>query len=201
MAIVGLTGGIASGKSTVADLFQRRGVPVIDADRVAREVTLPHSEGLEAIIDAFGREVLTEDGELDRRGLRQRIFDQPELRTKLEAILHPRIRRAMLAAAARLVTPPYVLFVIPLLFETGQRDMVDRVLVIDCLEQLQIERSMQRDGIGEAEARSILAAQASREQRLAIADDLIVNTGDLARLEQQVDRLHRDYLPWANSLK
>lgn len=201
MAIVGLTGGIASGKSTVADLFQRRGVPVIDADRVAREVTLPHSEGLQAIIDAFGKEILTEDGELDRRGLRQRIFGQPELRTRLEAILHPRIRQAMLAAAARLANPPYVLFVIPLLFETGQRDMVDRVLVIDCPEQLQIERSMQRDGIGEAETRSILAAQASRGQRLAIADDLIVNTGDLARLEQQVDRLHRDYLLWANSLK
>ncbi|MBU0500628.1 MAG: dephospho-CoA kinase [Gammaproteobacteria bacterium] len=194
MLVVGLTGGVASGKSTVAALFGELGTPIVDADVVAREVVRPGSEGLAAVIEAFGKEVLTGTGELDRRGLRRLIFSDATLRKRLEAILHPRIREAMRAAATALSRHPYIIFVIPLLYETGHRGLIDRVLVIDCPEALQIERLVQRDRVSEDEARGILAAQATRSQRLTIADDIIVNGGNAERLKEAVARLHRGYL-------
>lgn len=194
MFVVGLTGGIASGKSTVAALFEARGVPVIDADVVSRELTRPGTGGLEAIVDTFGSGILTEAGELDRRGLRRLIFNDPESRKRLEAILHPRIRTSMLEAAARFSRQPYVIFVIPLLFETGRRETINRVLVIDCPEQSQIERLVLRDRVSPDEASRIIAAQASRGQRLSIADDVIFNDGDSAALLDDVQELHQTYL-------
>lgn len=199
MLVIGLTGGIASGKSTVADLFRELGVPIVDADQVARELVRPGTEGLAAIVETFGASILGESGELDRRSLRRLIFSDGESRKRLEAILHPRIRAAMRAAAISFVQQPYIIFVIPLLYETGQRGMIDRVLVVDCPEALQIERLVQRDRMSEDEARGILAAQATRSQRLAIADDVILNEGDLNRLKEGVARLHRDYLSRADT--
>ncbi|MBU6378114.1 MAG: dephospho-CoA kinase [Gammaproteobacteria bacterium] len=190
---VGLTGGIASGKSRVADFFAAHGVPVIDSDLIAREVVAPGSSGLEAVRRRFGGAVIAADGTLDRRALRGLVFADTAARRDLEAITHPLIRARMQAlnAAAR---GPYVINAIPLLTEGGGRRDLDRVLVVDCPEDLQIARVMARDHVNEASARAVLAAQASRRARLAIADDVIVNDGDLPALEQAVAALHQRYL-------
>lgn len=195
---VGLTGGIASGKSRVADLFAALGVTVIDSDVIAREVVAPGSEGLAAIVQRFGPTVLAADGQLDRRALRTIVFSDPAARHDLEAITHPRIRNRM-ASLNQAAPGPYVINAIPLLAETGGRRDLDRVLVVDCPEALQIVRVMARDHIDEDAARAVLAAQAPRAARLAIADDVIVNDGDLGALETAVRSLHRRYLELAGA--
>lgn len=190
---IGLTGGIASGKSTAARRFLELGVPVIDADESARLVVAPGSPGLAAVTQTFGKAVLTERGELDRAALRHLIFGDPQRRRELEAMLHPLIRADMdrRAAAAQ---GPYVVFAIPLLVESGARGRVDRTLVVDVEESAQLERVMQRDGGSLAEAHAILAAQATRESRLQAADDVLVNSGTVSELRQAVDGLHAQYL-------
>ncbi len=193
MLRIGLTGGIGSGKSTVAELFAARGVPVIDADVIAREIVAPGQPALAEIVAAFGADMLRENGELDRARLRERVFGDSAQRKRLEALLHPRIRQEMQERVA-MQTAPYVLLVIPLLFESGQRDLVDRVLLVDVPVALQRARVAARDTASAAQLDALLAAQTTREQRLAGADDVIDNSGDLARLEQQVETLHQRYL-------
>lgn len=191
--LVGLTGGIASGKTAVADRLAALGATVVDTDQLAREVVEPGTPGLRAVVDRFGAEVLDDGGELDRRKLRQLVFSDPRARADLNAILHPRIgelsMRRVLAAEG-----PYAVLVVPLLVEGRMAETVDRILVVDVDEATQIERVMRRDGTSREQARAILAAQASRRQRLEKADDVIVNDGSIAALHAQVDALHRHYL-------
>jgi dephospho-CoA kinase len=195
---IGLTGGIASGKSTVSKLFADLGVPVIDADEVARQVVLPGTPGLAAIQRRFGAGVLNPDGNLNRRALRNVVFDDPGARRELEALLHPLIRAEMerqsAAAGGR-----YQIFAIPLLVEGGPSDRVDRVLVVDADEGAQLARVMARDGIGETQARAIMAAQADRAARLSAADEVITNEGSVADLRQAVAKLHDRFLQIAAS--
>ncbi|WP_280548318.1 MULTISPECIES: dephospho-CoA kinase [unclassified Halomonas] len=193
--IIGVTGGIASGKSTVARAFAARGIPWVDADEVAREIVAPGEPALAEIAEHFGREVLASDGGLDRRALREIVFADAEARRQLERITHPRIHRRLEAYLERLQAQgaPYVLLVSPLLFESGQDAMVDRCLVIDVPKETQIARTAARDGVDEAQARAIIAAQMSREERLARADDVIDNSADAAGLDAQVTELDRQY--------
>ncbi len=193
MLIVGLTGGIGSGKTVVSDRFARHGVPIIDTDLIARELVRPGQPALAEIVAEFGPECLDDGGSLDRAYLRQRVFADETGRRRLEAILHPRIRAVTRERIAAL-TAPYGLLVIPLLAETGMTDLVDRVLVVDVSEAEQIRRVMARDRIDEIQARRILAAQASRSQRLALADEVVENAGDFADLERQIADLHPYYL-------
>jgi dephospho-CoA kinase len=190
---VGLTGGIASGKSTVAGLFAALGVPIIDTDQIAREVVAPGTPALAAIAQRFGPGVLGPDGQLDRRALRSLVFAQPQARLDLEALTHPAIQAAT-EAQSRAAGGAYQLIAVPLLVEKDLKSRYDRVLVVDCDPALQRQRLIVRDGAGEGEAQAILAAQASRAQRLAVADDVIVNAGDIAALAPQVERLHAAYL-------
>jgi dephospho-CoA kinase len=193
---IGLTGGIASGKSTVEQRFTELGVPVINADDSARAVVARGRPGLAAVVGRFGAGILTPQGELDRRELRSLIFSDPARRKELEAILHPRIRADMEQRASQ-ATGPYAVLSIPLLVEGNTRGRCDRILVVDADEALQLARLMSRDAVSEAEARATLAAQASRAARLAAADDVLVNTGTVADLRQAVDLLHRRYLEFA----
>jgi dephospho-CoA kinase len=195
--VIALTGGIAAGKSTVEQRFVALGVHVYDADQAAREVIEPGTDGLAQIVEAFGHEVIGPDGRLDRPTMRQRIFADREARHTLEAIVHPRVR-LWLQQRALADTGPYCLLAIPLLAEhIGHYRWVDRVLVVDVDEATQIRRLIARDGIDEALARRILASQATREQRLAVADDVIDNDGDAAVLDARVAALHAQYLALA----
>lgn len=196
MLRIGLTGGIGSGKSTIAALFAAHGVPVIDADAIAHQLTVPGSPATTQILQRFGPDVAATTGGIDRQLLARRIFDDPGARAQLEEILHPLIRAEMLRRQNN-IDAPYCLLVIPLLIETGQRDMVDRVLAVDVDEDSQIARVAARDGRSAAEIRAILSAQADRARRLKMADDVIDNTGDMAALKAQVDALHRKYLTQA----
>lgn len=196
MLVIGLTGGIGSGKSTVAALFAEHGVPVIDTDRIARELVEPGQPALEEIREAFGAEVLDPDGRLDRARLRAIVFGARERRLQLEAILHPRIRQTV-RERIRALTTPYCLVAIPLLVETGQRDQVDRVLVIDTPPEEQVRRTRARDGLSAAQVAAIMEAQADRQTRLAAADDVIRNDADLEHLRHEVERLHTRYLQLA----
>jgi dephospho-CoA kinase len=198
MLIVGLTGGIGSGKSTVANMFAARGVPVIDADAIARDMVLPGSPALEEIRTTFGDRVMRDDSTLDRDKLRKVVFADVEKRRRLEGILHPRILEAMRQRASAL-DAPYCIMVIPLLFETGQQDLVDRVLVIDASPAEQRRRVMQRDRLETADIDAIMASQVSRERRLAGADDVIRNDAGVEDLEQQVEALHRRYVALSHS--
>jgi dephospho-CoA kinase len=199
MFAVGLTGGIGSGKSTVADLFAELGTPVIDTDVIARDLTAPGAAALEAIRAVFGEAVMHADGTLDRAALRRRVFADSMARRQLEAILHPRIRQAVERTLAMLTTP-YALIVIPLLVETGgYRDMLNRVLVVDCPEDVQIARVVARSGLALDEVKAILAAQAGRAERLAAADDIIVNTASLEALRAEAATLHQRYLALAGA--
>jgi dephospho-CoA kinase len=196
---IGLTGGIASGKSTVTQRFAELGVPVIDADLAARKVVEPGQPGLAQVVQRFGAGVLDANGRLDRRALRTLIFSDSSLREALDAILHPLIRADMEREAAR-AKAPYVIMAVPLLVEggtAGQR--VDRVLVVDADETLQIQRLQARDGSSEDQARAILASQASRATRLSEADDVLLNTRTVAELRQAVDQLHEQYLQLAQT--
>ncbi|HXR18954.1 MAG TPA: dephospho-CoA kinase [Steroidobacteraceae bacterium] len=190
---IGLTGGIASGKSTVAAMFADQGVPILDADLIAREVLVPGSALLAQLFDRFGPGVRGPDGTLDRAALRRVVFAEPALRRELEALLHPAIRARTEQLAARL-DGPYQLHVVPLLVETNAAARYDRVLVIDCPESLQWQRLRARPGLSEQEARAMIEAQASRAARLAAADDILLNDGDLAALRPQVAALHARYL-------
>ena len=194
MLRIGLTGGIASGKSAAAAVFAGLGVPVIDSDVIAREVVAPGSPGLAAIRARFGEGVLQADGQLDRRALRAQVFADPTARRELEALTHPLIRERMAAQSAA-AGGPYQIHAIPLLVEGGaRRPGIDRVLVIDCPEEIQVQRVMARDRVDEAGALAVLAAQASRAQRLAAADDVIVNDQGLETLREAVVTLHQRYL-------
>lgn len=189
---IAITGGIASGKSALAERFERIGVPLIDADRVSRELVEPGTDTLAAIVARFG-DVLDAEGRLDRPRMRQRVFADPAERLALEAILHPRIRIA-LQQRARSATAPYVLLAIPLLAESSHYPWLDRILVVDVPHAVQLARVIARDRVDEASARATIAAQASREQRLRIAHDVVVNDAAIDLLDVAAARLHRMYL-------
>ena len=195
--VIALTGGIAAGKSAVTRRFAALGVPIHDADVAAREVVAPGSEGLAAVVATFGDEALDAHGHLDRAAMRRRVFADPSARETLEAIIHPRVRR-WLHERALVDTAPYCLLAIPLLVENLDHYLwIDRVLVVDAPADLQLARLMARDGIDEALARRMLAQQAERAQRLALAHDVIDNSGDEAALDAAVAALHQRYLALA----
>jgi dephospho-CoA kinase len=193
---IGLTGGIASGKSTVAELFNSKGVQVIDTDIIAREAVEPGSTGLQQVIALFGNDVLNSNGSLNRAKLRKHVFADSRAREQLEGILHPLIRKITLQRL-RAVTTAYAIVAVPLLIESNFAELVDRILVIDCPEEIQMQRLIARDSDSAATATQIIQAQISREKRLAHADDIIRNDSDIAHLEQQVDELHSKYLAMA----
>jgi len=195
---VALTGGIASGKTTVANLFAAHGVPLVDTDLIAREVVEPGQPALAAVAAAFGTDVLDPEGRLDRRRLREIIFSDASARGRLEAILHPAIRAEMeRQSAATADAGPYQILVIPLLAEGGRRSHVDRVLVVDTPESVQVARLMARDAVTREQAEASLRAQAARTARLGIADDVVTNTGRIEDLRDQVDALHSQYVNFA----
>lgn len=191
--VVALTGGIGSGKTAVSDRFAALGVSVIDTDRIAREVVVPGSEGLAEVVAAFGDGVVGEGGGLDRAALGRRVFADPAERKRLEAILHPRIRDEVRRRVDAL-DAPYCIVVIPLLVESGGSDVARRVLVVDAPDELRRARVAARDGHDDKAIERIFAAQASRRERLAWADEVIVNDGDMTVLDREVERLHRVYL-------
>lgn len=190
---IGLTGGIGSGKSLVADLFAAHGATIIDTDLIAHALTGPGGAAMPAIREAFGEAFLTAEGALNRAAMRERVFSDPAAKRRLESILHPLIG-AQTEQAAQAAQGLYLVFVVPLLVESGRwKERVDRVLVVDCPEALQIERVMQRNQMSAAQVEAIMAAQATRGERLAAADDVIVNDGERAAVEAAVGRLHGQY--------
>lgn len=192
--VIGLTGGIGSGKSTVADLFVAQGAGLVDTDAIAHELTQAGGGAMAAIADTFGAEVLAEDGSLNRAAMRQRIFTDPAARQRLEAILHPMIRQ-LATQRCRVCAAPYVILAVPLLVETGAyQDFCDRVAVVDCPEHLQVERVQARNGLSVEQVHAIMANQANRTQRLAVAQDVIVNDGARKNLLAQIKALHAAYL-------
>lgn len=197
MLVVGLTGGIGAGKSTAAAFFRDRGVPVVDADQVARDVVAPGTPGLAAVAAAFGPQVLQPDGALDRRRLREVIFADPTQRRRLEAILHPLIRDEIRVRLAQ-IRAPYCILDVPLLIESASlRALVHRVLVIDVPVEVQVARLMQRDHMTAEQCQAMLAAQASRAQRLEGADDVVDNATDITALQRQLESVHARYLELA----
>ena len=197
MYVVAITGGIGSGKTTIANQFAALGIEVIDADLIAREVVEPGTPALTAIANHFGPGILDEQGRLDRRVLRERIFSEPAAKHWLNALLHPLIRSEMLRQCAA-ASSPYCLLVVPLLVENRLMNLADRVLVIDVDEATQIERTCRRDGVSRAQAEAILAAQASRAERLAVADDVLDNqSGTSETIRARILALHETYLAFA----
>jgi dephospho-CoA kinase len=195
---VGLTGGIGSGKSAVTERFAALGAGIVDTDLIAHQLTAPGGRALPALRAAFGDGVVGRNGAMDRAAMRDRVFADPAARARLEGILHPLIWAAAEDQVAALGAAPYVLLVVPLLVESGAyRGRCQRVCVVDCPEAIQVERVMRRSGLPADQVRAIMAAQASRQQRLAVADDVVDNGGDLASLERQVAALHRRYLELA----
>lgn len=194
MLKVGLTGGIGSGKSSVAKGLQAKGITIVDADQIAREVVEPGEVALSEISDTFGPSVLQADGTLDRDQLKQRIFSDPSAKKQLENILHPRIRQRILERVNNVNNTPYVVADIPLLVESNYPEHFDRVIVVDCTEAQQIERVKARDNMSDEQIQRIMSSQATREQRLAVATDVIDNTGDLNSLEMQIEKLHETLL-------
>lgn len=195
---VGLTGGIGCGKSTVARAFAALGVPVLDADEIARELVQPGGQAADAVAAAFGPDVFR-DGRLDRSALRELIFRDDAKRAALEAILHPLVYAELAARLARL-SGPYGMLCVPLLLETAPRDFVDRILVVDCAVATQVQRVIRRDGSSAATVRRIIARQASREERLRAADDVLDNDGDPGLLERRIAALHAAYLALAGTM-
>ncbi|EXB45835.1 dephospho-CoA kinase [Acinetobacter sp. 1000160] len=191
--ILGITGGIGSGKSAATQWFESQGISVVDADIVAREVVEPGQPALQAIQQAFGDWVLLEDGNLDRRALREHIFQFPEARQTLEKITHPAIRQSIIQQLQQ-AESPYVILVSPLLFETNQHQLTHHTLLVDADEQTQLQRASQRDGQSEEQIRKIIAAQMPRAQKQQLANDIVVNDGLLEHLHQQLKPLHLSYL-------
>ena len=190
---VGLTGGIGSGKSTVKNYFDALGVPAIDADEISHRLTMPGQAAFNEVVTLFGKESLDESGNLNRQHLRELIFTAPALKKKLEAIIHPRVREEIQTFINR-VSYPYCIICIPLLLETGGQAIMDRVLVVDAPEELQVERVSCRDKTNEDRTRSIIMAQISRPERLRAAHDIIVNDGNMSDLKIQVGNLHNKYI-------
>jgi dephospho-CoA kinase len=196
---VGLTGGIGSGKTLIANMFGARGASVIDTDQIAHQLTSIGGAAIPAIRSQFGDAFLTLEGAMDRAKMREHVFADTLAKKRLEAILHPLIRMETVRAAQQ-AHGDYLLFVVPLLVESGTwANQVSRILVIDCPEELQVQRVVQRNGLSESQVRAIIATQASREQRRSIADDIILNDGDAALLAPEVDRLHALYASLAKS--
>ncbi|MDH5764967.1 MAG: dephospho-CoA kinase [Gammaproteobacteria bacterium] len=193
MLIIGLTGGIGSGKSTVADLFRQRNIPVIDTDEIARELVKPGQPALKEIVKLFGSEIINNQGELNRQLLAQLTFNNNQARKNLEAILHPRIFKCMNDQIQHL-TSPYVITVIPLLIETGELNQVNHILLVDCPEEIQIQRVRQRDQRDEQQIKEIINAQATRKERLLAANDIIENQGDIASLDAKIEKFHQKFL-------
>jgi len=192
--VVGLTGGIGSGKSAAADCFAAHGISVVDTDAIAHELTAADGTAMPALRAEFGRDVVAADGALDRSRMRRLAFADPAVRRRLEGILHPMIRE-LAGERCRKAVSPYVILAVPLLVESGTyRERCDRVVVVDCPESLQISRVIARNGLAQTDVRAILATQATREQRLAEADDVLANDRDLATLKAQIADLHRRYL-------
>ena len=191
--IVGVTGGIGSGKSAVCREFERYGIKVVDADIAAREVVVPGSEGLADVVAEFGQAVLNSDGTLNRGELREIVFQNADQRAKLEAILHPKIRKRIEQQLAE-SRSPYTLLCVPLMVERGNNYAINRLLVVDCDEETQIERVMQRDNLTRSQVLAIMSTQASREERLAQADDVIMNDGSVEDIADRVKPLHAKYL-------
>ena len=197
--VVGLTGGIGSGKSTVANRFVELGAALVDTDRLAHDLTGPRGDAMPAIIDVFGPAAATPAGALDRAWMRERAFSDPVARARLESILHPMIR-AMAGQVLDCTTAPYALLAVPLLSgSSGYRERMDRILVVDCSREQQIARVMQRSGLSREQVLAIIAVQSTREQRLAMADDVIDNDDDESALAPQVEQLHQKYLRLAQS--
>jgi dephospho-CoA kinase len=194
-----LTGGIGSGKTAVSDLFQQKKIDIIDADVIAREVVEPGQPALKAIADHFGKDILLQNGALDRPKMREIAFANNENKEWLNALLHPLIRARMQSQTAS-AKSPYCILSVPLLVENKMSSMVSRVLVVDIDQSLQIQRASKRDQQTSQQLAKIVAAQASREERLAVADDVIDNSGDLPKLKKQVDALHISYVELANNL-
>ncbi|HEY9037001.1 MAG TPA: dephospho-CoA kinase [Pseudomonadales bacterium] len=194
--IVGLTGGIGSGKTAVSDLFATLGIDVVDADVMARRVVEPGTEALQKIADHFGFDIVLPDGQLDRAALRQRVFSQPAEKRWLEQLLHPLIGDATLKALND-ATSPYALLVSPLLLESGMQAICNRVLIVDVPESVQLARTMQRDNNSSEQVKAIMASQSNRAQRLSKADDVIENSGSLEDLHNKVRQLHAHYLQLA----
>jgi dephospho-CoA kinase len=192
--VVGLTGGIGSGKSMVADLFVEQGAALVDTDVIARELTQAGGAVMPALKAEFGPKILAADGGLDRVAMRQLAFSDPSARGRLEGILHPLIRQIS-AERCRAATAPYVILAVPLLVESGAyRERCDRIVVVDCPESLQIERVMARNGLSVDEVKAIMAAQATRQQRLSVADDVVINDAEPRKIYGQVKALHLKYL-------
>lgn len=190
---IGLTGGIGSGKTTVANYFGELGAALIDTDLIAHQLTQPGGLAMEAIRQSFGAGFVTADGAMDRARMRELVFSEPDKKRQLEAILHPLIRQQTELAASQ-ANGDYLIFVVPLLVESGNwRERVQRIVVVDCEEATQIRRVMQRNQLSEAQVRAIMNHQASRQQRLAAADDVISNEGELYSMHQKVQSLHQHY--------
>lgn len=199
MLKVGLTGGIGSGKSTVAKSLQAKGITLVDADQIAREVVAPGEAALLSIKETFGPEIILENGSLNRSALKQRIFSDPAAKKQLEDILHPSIRQRILQRLDEATDTPYVVADIPLLVENNYPQYFDRVIVVDCTEAQQIARVKSRDNMPDTQIKSIMQSQASRQQRLEAATDVVDNTGDLASLKTQVEKLHETLLSLVQS--
>lgn len=200
MLRIGLTGGIGSGKSAATLLFSARGAPVIDTDEIAHALVEPGQPAYDEIVKSFGEDILDGNHRINRDRLRERVFENATERKRLEAILHPRIREVVRAKIADLESP-YCIVVVPLLIESGFDDLVDRVLVVDASENLQIQRTVTRSGLSEPEIRKIMSAQATRAQRLQREDDVIENNADRKQLEKEVERLHHWYLSLATTIR
>lgn len=195
---IGLTGGIGSGKSTVAKLFADLGVPVYDTDTIARELVQPGKPALKEMIETFGTDIVSNNGELDRQALKQRIFDNDDARNRVEEILHPKIRQQLLTHI-KSCSAPYCIAVIPLLIEKNWLDVVDRVLVVDVPQEMQLERATARDNVSENLILQIIKTQVSRDTRLAVANETIDNSGDPQQLANLVDELHKKYMDLSNN--
>lgn len=197
MLTIGLTGGIGSGKSEVARIFNQLGAPVIDADVIAHQLVEPGAEALSEVVGVFGGAILTSEGVLDRAKLAGIVFNSPERKLQLETIIHPRVREQIRAYKDANKNEPYIIVVIPLLLESGQRDLVDRVLIVNATESVRIQRVLARDGRREEQIRSIIQSQADDEERHAAADDNIDNSGSLDDLQLSVHKLHQQYISLA----
>lgn len=199
MLIIGLTGGIGSGKTTVASLFAEKDIPVIDTDTISRKLTKKGQPGYLAVVNRFGRTILGPDNEIDRARLRAIVFEDETRRQELESLLHPVIKQEVLSQLTALSGNKYCIVVVPLLIEAGYQDIVNRILVVDTPEEKQVERVSKRDSLSQDEVKGIMHAQLSREARLQQADDVIENDGDVTQLSRQIEKLHQYYLGLADT--